>query len=168
MALPANKIKKIKLPNSTETYEIIPERLQNNGFEASLPTLSTNSTIALKSDVDNSVKKSGDSMSGNLNPATNKGASLGTSSLFWNNIYGTTLYENGTSLVDKYAAKSHTHTKSQITDFSHTHSKSEVGLGNVDNTSDADKPVSTAQQQALNNKANASDVYYTISATTIL
>ena len=159
MALPANKIKKIKLPNSTEAYEIIPERLQNNGFEASLPTLSTNSTIALKSDVDNSVKKSGDSMSGNLNPATNKGASLGTSSLFWNNIYGTTLYENGTSLVDKYANKSHTHTKSQITDFSHTHSKSEVGLGNVNDTSDADKPVSTAQQQALNLKANASDVY---------
>ena len=144
MALPTNKIKKIKLPNSTEAYEIIPERLQNNGFEASLPTLSTNSTIALKSDVDNSVKKSGDSMSGNLNPATNKGASLGTSSLFWNNIYGTTLYENGTSLVDKYANKSHTHTKSQITDFSHTHSKSEVGLGNVDNTADANKSVKYA------------------------
>ena len=144
MALPTNKIKKIKLPNSTEAYEIIPERLQNNGFEASLPTLNTNSTIALKSDVDNSVKKSGDSMSGNLNPATNKGASLGTSSLFWNNIYGTTLYENGTSLVDKYANKSHTHTKSQITDFSHTHSKSEVGLGNVDNTADANKSVKYA------------------------
>ena len=94
MALPTNKIKKIKLPNSTEAYEIIPERLQNNGFEASLPTLSTNSTIALKSDIDNSnsVKKSGDSMSGNLNPATNKGASLGSSSLYWNNIYGTTIY----------------------------------------------------------------------------
>lgn len=51
MALPTNKIKKIKLPNSTEAYEIIPERLQNNGFEASLPTLSTNSIIALKSDI---------------------------------------------------------------------------------------------------------------------
>ena len=30
--------------------------------------------------------------------------------------------------------------------------KSEVGLGNVDNTSDADKPVSTATQSALNDK----------------
>lgn len=37
--------------------------------------------------------------------------------------------------------------------------KSDIGLGNVDNTSDKDKPVSTAQQQALNSKANASDVY---------
>ncbi|NSY17272.1 hypothetical protein [Neorhizobium sp. AL 9.2.2] len=32
--------------------------------------------------------------------------------------------------------------------------KSDVGLGNVDNTSDANKPVSTAQQTALNLKAN--------------
>ena len=33
-----------------------------------------------------------------------------------------------------------------------TLSKSDVGLGNVDNTSDADKPVSTAQQTALDGK----------------
>lgn len=32
-------------------------------------------------------------------------------------------------------------------------SKTEVGLGNVDNTSDANKPVSTAQQEALDLKA---------------
>lgn len=37
--------------------------------------------------------------------------------------------------------------------------KADIGLGNVDNTSDADKPVSNATQQALNLKANASDVY---------
>ncbi len=34
--------------------------------------------------------------------------------------------------------------------------KSDVGLGNVDNTSDADKPVSTATQTALNAKADKS------------
>lgn len=34
--------------------------------------------------------------------------------------------------------------------------KSDVGLGNVDNTSDANKPVSTAQQTALDLKANSS------------
>lgn len=33
----------------------------------------------------------------------------------------------------------------------HTHSKSEVGLSNVDNTSDLAKPISTATQTALNN-----------------
>lgn len=35
-----------------------------------------------------------------------------------------------------------------------TVTKSSVGLGNVDNTSDVNKPVSTAQQVALNKKAN--------------
>lgn len=39
-----------------------------------------------------------------------------------------------------------------------TVSKSDVGLGNVDNTSDANKPVSTAQQTALNLKANTSSL----------
>lgn len=36
--------------------------------------------------------------------------------------------------------------------------KSNVGLDNVDNTADADKPVSTATQEALNLKANSTDV----------
>ena len=36
--------------------------------------------------------------------------------------------------------------------------KKDIGLGNVDNTSDKDKPVSNATQQALNNKANSSDL----------
>ena len=37
-------------------------------------------------------------------------------------------------------------------------SKSDVGLGNVDNTSDLNKPISTATQTALNAKENASTV----------
>ncbi len=36
----------------------------------------------------------------------------------------------------------------------HGVTKAQVGLGNADNTSDADKPVSTAQQAALDSKAN--------------
>lgn len=35
-----------------------------------------------------------------------------------------------------------------------SYTKAEVGLGNVDNTSDADKPISTATQTALNNKVD--------------
>ena len=38
----------------------------------------------------------------------------------------------------------------------HSVTKEQVGLGNVDNTSDANKPVSTATQTALNTKANLS------------
>ena len=37
----------------------------------------------------------------------------------------------------------------------HSVTKAQVGLGNVDNTSDANKPVSTATQTALNGKQNA-------------
>lgn len=47
---------------------------------------------------------------------------------------------------------------STFTPSAHTHAKGEVGLGNVDNTSDAAKPVSTAQQAALDKKTNLSDV----------
>ena len=37
--------------------------------------------------------------------------------------------------------------------------KADVGLGNVDNTSDANKPISTATQTALNAKANTSHTH---------
>lgn len=39
----------------------------------------------------------------------------------------------------------------------HQVTKEQVGLSNVDNTSDANKPISTATQNALNSKFNASD-----------
>jgi hypothetical protein len=42
-----------------------------------------------------------------------------------------------------------------------TITKSDVGLSNVDNTSDANKPVSTAQQIALNSKANLANPTFT-------
>lgn len=46
-------------------------------------------------------------------------------------------------------------------DNPHSVIKSQVGLGNVDNTSDANKPVSTAQQTALNLKANIASPTFT-------
>ena len=39
-------------------------------------------------------------------------------------------------------------------DVGHTHTPAQVGLANVDNTSDLNKPISTATQTALNGKAN--------------
>jgi hypothetical protein len=42
--------------------------------------------------------------------------------------------------------------------------KSMVGLSNIDNTSDANKPISSATQTALNLKANTSDVTTALSA----
>lgn len=46
-----------------------------------------------------------------------------------------------------------------FTPTSHSHTPSEVGLSMVSNTSDLDKPVSTATQTALNAKANASHTH---------
>jgi major tropism determinant Mtd-like protein/baseplate protein BppL len=51
--------------------------------------------------------------------------------------------------------------------YSFGSSKSDIGLGNVDNTSDASKPVSTAQQTALNLKANDTAVVHNTGAETI-
>lgn len=50
----------------------------------------------------------------------------------------------------------------------HEVTKAQVGLGNVDNTSDANKPVSTAQQAALDLKANSADVYTKTATDTLL
>lgn len=48
-----------------------------------------------------------------------------------------------------------------------TLTKTDVGLANVDNTSDANKPVSTATQTALNGKANTSHTHTSADITTI-
>ena len=47
---------------------------------------------------------------------------------------------------------------SHLTDTNNPHAvtKTQIGLGNVDNTSDANKPISTATQTALNSKADSS------------
>jgi hypothetical protein len=79
--------------------------------------------------------------------------------------------------LDGKAATVHTHPSSAITDFSTAAAaaapvqsvagktgsvalvKADVGLGSVDNTADTAKPVSTAQQTALNGKANISHTH---------
>lgn len=52
--------------------------------------------------------------------------------------------------VDKYVLLRHVVSLQQ----SQAYTKADVGLGNVDNTADADKPVSAAQQTAINNSRN--------------
>lgn len=47
---------------------------------------------------------------------------------------------------------------STISEGNHSHTKADIGIGNVDNTSDVNKPVSTAQQTALDLKADAADL----------
>lgn len=59
-------------------------------------------------------------------------------------------YGGGTGSVDSVFGRS-----GSVTAQSGDYTAAQVGLGNVDNTSDADKPVSTAAQTALNLKQDA-------------
>ena len=73
-------------------------------------------------------------------------------------IDGSTNAVSSNAVFDGLALKSnigHTHVASQITDLS----KASVGLGNVDNTSDLSKPLSTATINALATKAPISSVH---------
>ena len=54
-----------------------------------------------------------------------------------------------------------------VTPQSGDYTKTDVGLGSVDNTSDADKPVSTATQTALNAKADDNAVVHLAGAETV-
>lgn len=60
-----------------------------------------------------------------------------------------------TSDIDAVQSNLETHINNKSNP--HEVNKAQVGLGNVDNTSDANKPISTATQNALNSKFNASD-----------
>lgn len=62
-------------------------------------------------------------------------------------------------LLTNIGTNSHADIDNHIADTSNPHqvTATQVGLGNADNTSDADKPVSTAQQTALDLKYNASN-----------
>lgn len=55
----------------------------------------------------------------NIYPRATNTSSLGTSSRYWKTIYGTTIYENGSTLANKYAPISHTHSDYSLTSHNH-------------------------------------------------
>lgn len=59
---------------------------------------------------------------------------------------------NTESAEETYATKTELSSHTENTDNPHNVTKAQVGLGNVDNTSDLSKPISTATQNALNGK----------------
>jgi len=61
-------------------------------------------------------------------------------------------------LDSTYATDAALSAHATATDNPHSVTKAQVGLGNVDNTSDLNKPISTATQTALNLKGSAADV----------
>lgn len=67
--------------------------------------------------------------------------------------------------LDEKADESDLTAHTSNTSNPHSVTKAQVGLGNADNTSDANKPVSTAQQTALDGKANSSHTHPTTDLT---
>lgn len=62
--------------------------------------------------------------------------------------------------IDVRSARATLLTSAHIANTNNPHNvaKNDVGLGNANNTSDLDKPISTAVQTALNDKLEATDI----------
>lgn len=89
-------------------------------------------------------------------------AGSGGGSVTWTEITGkpTTFPPSAHTHDDRYFTESETTTLlAGKANTVHTHTKSEVGLGNVDDTSDASKPISTLTQAALDGKAAVSHAH---------
>lgn len=77
-------------------------------------------------------------------------------------------YLNKTDAASIYATVANLTAHTSNTENPHGVTASQIGLGNVDNTSDEDKPVSTAQQTALELKQNITDNTLQTTAKTIV
>lgn len=82
MALPEKRIKKIKLPgdvSGNKTYDIIPSMMQDgtSNYKASLPTLTQDEEIALKSKTAKSSHKHSVTAAGSVSLGSNTTASGG-------------------------------------------------------------------------------------------
>lgn len=83
-------------------------------------------------------------------------------SIMYDTTANSIVFDNGSSLItvdsDGSAVQSFNGRTGVVTPQTGDYTKTNVGLANVDNTSDANKPVSTATQTALNLKVNTSAV----------
>ena len=119
--------------------------------------------VQTKSDIDNILASSGFvSVSQNIQKIVTVAdniENLGEINLDWGNLSG-----DINSQLDLKAKLDEKLATTEISSWAKaetkpTYTKAEIGLGNIDNTSDMDKPISISMKSALDNKANISDVY---------
>ena len=86
------------------------------------------------------------------------------------NYDGSTKLRNWYPKVKNNFSAINTQLEGHINNHNNPHSvtKAQVGLSNVDNTSDTSKPISTAMQTALDDKANKSDITALENNTTLI
>lgn len=94
-----------------------------------------------------------------VNPTTGQKVYFNTSlGKVWFNVSGAWIFAGNLISDSEKTNLSNAYTHSQATGNPHNTTKADIGLGNVDNTSDLNKPISTATQTALNTKANIVDI----------
>ena len=146
--------------------EVIPEEASSDNQLVTSDTLSEYST---KSAADTlyaakSVESTVSSLSTKVDGKADKATTLsgyGITDAYTKDEINTELDKklDETVAVETYATIVNLNSHTSNTENPHSVTKAQIGLGNVDNTSDANKPISTATQTALNLKANSADVY---------
>ena len=93
-----------------------------------------------------------------VNPTTGQKVYFNTSlGKVWFNVSGAWVFAGNLISDSEKANISTAYNHSQTTGNPHNTTKADIGLGNVDNTSDLNKPISNATQNALNSKENSSN-----------
>lgn len=152
----ADKLGGIKANSKTDEYtsEIMIDPETGFLYSKDIP-----SALVYKGSVDTYAELPEDAKIGDMynvvqeykDPDTKKiypaGTNFGWTGTAWDALGGSIDVSNFATTAQLNAHKNNTYNPHNVT-------KSQVGLGNVDNTSDRNKPVSTAQQRALNLKQN--------------
>ena len=144
--------KKLKPIRDALEQAIAAEETRAKGVEGSLSNLTTDAKGNLVSAI-NEVDSHSDSTASDLADEIARAKSVeGTLSSLTTDVK--TDLVSAINEVDSHTDTNTTNLSNHIGDTSNPHSvtKAQVGLGNVDNTSDLDKPISTATQTALDGK----------------
>ena len=144
--------KKLKPIRDALEQKIAAEEARARGVEGSLSNLTTDAKNNLVSAI-NEVDLHSDSTSSDL--ANEIARATGVEGSLSNLTTDTkTNLVSAINEVDLHSDANSTNLSNHIGNTSNPHSvtKAQVGLGNVDNTSDLDKPISTATQEAIDGK----------------
>ena len=137
--------------------------VDNTSMTSALALKANSADVYSKGDVDSKLSAKLDSSTATSTYATKSelNAKADADDVYTKDEVDTELAKklDSTTASSTYATQTSLTSHTSNTENPHSVTKAQVGLGNVDNTSDANKPISTATQTALNLKANSADVY---------